>query len=426
MAIALGIAGLVILIIFAAFLAAAETALVRVSRIRVKYLVEKKVDKAAKLDQLIKDPDYFLPPLLLMVLVVQLTSASLATYVTTKITHNAGIGVMVGTLVIAIFMFVFGELVPKAVASHESERVALRLTRPVSFMTRLLHPVATLFQLMAKGILRVFTGESLKNELLISDEGEIRAMVTAAEEYDIIEMEEKDMIHSVFEFSDTMVREVMVPRPDMVTLPSTATIRKALNVAIEHGFSRIPVHGASLDDIVGILYAKDLIKYLQTGELDKQVSEAVRDAFIVPETKILSDLLRELRKRKVHIAMVVDEYGTVVGLATIEDLLEEIVGEIFDEFDREINLVEKIGEDRYRVDARVNLDDLNEILQIDLPDEEDVDTVGGLVLKVLGHLPVAGETLTYNGVAVRVEKVRNNRITKVLMDVRPPSTTEGE
>ncbi|HEY5494872.1 MAG TPA: hemolysin family protein [Candidatus Anoxymicrobiaceae bacterium] len=425
MAIALGIAGLVILVIFAAFLAAAETALVRVSRIRVKYLVEKKVDKAEKLDRLVRDPDYFLPPLLLMVLVVQLTSASLATYVTTRITGNAGIGVLVGTLVIAVFMFMFGELVPKAVASHESERVALRLTRPVAAMTWLLHPVASVFQLTARGILRLFTGESLKNELLVSDEGEIRAMVTAAEAHDIIEMEEKDMIHSVFEFSDTMVREVMVPRPDMVTLPAAATVKDALNLTIEHGFSRIPVYGSNLDEILGVLYAKDLIQYLQADELDKPVSQIVREAFIIPETKILSDLLRELRKRKVHIAMVVDEYGTMVGLVTIEDLLEEIVGEIFDEFDREINLFEKVEENRYRVDARVNLDDLNEILQIDLPDEEDVDTVGGLVLKVLGHLPVAGETFTYNGVAVRVEKVRNNRITKVLLDILPPSS-EGD
>jgi CBS domain containing-hemolysin-like protein len=251
-------------------------------------------------------------------------------------------------------------------------------------------------------------------------------MVTAAEEHDIIEMEEKDMIHSVFEFSDTMVREVMVPRPDMVALPATATVKDALNVTIEHGYSRIPVYGSNLDEILGILYAKDLIQYLQTSELDKPVSQVVRDAFIIPETKILSDLLRELRKRKVHIAIVVDEYGTVVGLVTIEDLLEEIVGEIFDEFDREINLVEKVEENRYRVDARVNLDDLNEILQIDLPDEEDVDTVGGLVLKVLGHLPIPGETLTYNGVAIRVEKVRSNRITKVLFDILPPAPEGGD
>ena len=425
MAIALGIAGLVILVIFAAFLAAAETALVRVSRIRVKYLVEKKVDKAEKLDRLVRDPDYFLPPLLLMVLVVQLTSASLATYVTTRITGNAGIGVLVGTLVIAVFMFMFGELVPKAVASHESERVALRLTRPVAAMTWLLHPVASVFQLTARGILRLFTGESLKNELLVSDEGEIRAMVTAAEAHDIIEMEEKDMIHSVFEFSDTMVREVMVPRPDMVTLPAAATVKDALNLTIEHGFSRIPVYGSNLDEILGVLYAKDLIQYLQADELDKSVSQIVREAFIIPETKILSDLLRELRKRKVHIAMVVDEYGTVVGLATIEDLLEEIVGEIFDEFDPEVRFIEKVSPNQYLIDGRLSIDELNELADSDLP-SEDVDSVGGLIMKALGEVPRPGSTFELDGVRFTVERVRNNRVSKVMIELIKPASQSGE
>lgn len=419
MAIALGIIALTILIVFTAFLAAAETSLLRVSRIRVRYLMEKKVPKADMLDKLIKDTDYFLPPLLLMVLVVQLTSASLATWLTTHITNNAGIGVTVGTLVIAVLMFIFGELVPKAVASHETESVALRLIRPVTWLAWLVHPFAWLFQMIALAILRLFTGESLRNEMLVADEGEIRAMVSAAEEHDIIEMEEKDMIHSVFEFSDTLVREVMVPRPDMITLPSTATVRDALVVTIDHGFSRIPVYGENTDDIKGVLYAKDLMQYLQAGDLNKPMLDIVREAFVIPETKVLSDLLRDLRKRKVHMAIVVDEYGTVVGLVTIEDLLEEIVGEIFDEFDREISLIEKVEDARYRVDARMNLGDLNEILQINLPEEEDVDTVGGLVLKVLGHVPIAGESFTYNGVAVRVEKVRNNRISKVLMDILP-------
>jgi putative hemolysin len=357
-----------------------------------------------------------------MVLIVQLSSASLATWITTRLTGSAGIGVIAGTLTIAMLMFIFGELIPKALASHETEKVALRVTGPVSLLARIVHPVSWLFQQVAAGILRIFTGESLRKDLLVADEGEIRAMVSAAEEHDIIEMEEKDMIHSVFEFGDTLVREVMVPRPDMVTLPATATVKDALVVTIEHGYSRIPVFGKDLDDIKGVLYAKDLMQYLRAGELEMAVSGIIREAFIIPETKVLSDLLRDLRNRKVHMALVVDEYGTVVGLATIEDLLEEIVGEIFDEFDHEIDLVEKVEDGKYRVDSRMNLDDLNEILHIDLPEEEDVDTVGGLVLKVLGHLPTAGETFTYNGVSLRVEKVRNNRISKVLMEIPPPAS----
>ena len=168
-----------------------------------------------------------------------------------------------------------------------------------------------------------------------------------------------------------------------------------------------------------MLYAKDLMSQLQEGKLDHQIRGLAREAFIIPETKVLSDLLKELQRRKVHIAIVVDEYGTVAGLVTIEDLLEEIVGEIFDEFDREVDLFEKIGEKRYRVDARLNLEELTEILQIDLPAEEGVDSVGGLVLKVLGHVPIPGESLVYNGMAVKVEKLRNNRISKVLIELLP-------
>lgn len=425
MTITLGFVGLFLLIVFAACLAASETALMRVSRIRVKYLVEKDVARARKLEKLIENPDYFLPPLLLMVLVVQLTSASLATWLTTKLTHNAGIGVAVGTVVLTVLMFIFGELVPKAAASHDSERYALAVARPIGFMSWLLHPLAVLFEYAARGVLRVLRRGPLPSEVMVRDEGEIKAMVTAAEEHDVIEVEEKDMIHSVFKFSDTMVREVMVPRPDMVTLAADATVKDALVLTIERGFSRIPVYSGELDKVEGVLYAKDLMLYLQEGNLTREVGGIAREAFVVPETKVLSDMLREFRSRKVHMALIVDEYGTVVGLVTIEDLLEELVGEIFDEFDMEIDLVEKLAESRYRVDARISIDDLNEVLQISLPKEEEIDTVGGLVFKVLGHVPVKGEAFDYNGVSIKVELVRNNRVVKVLLSTTEPAAGSG-
>lgn len=417
MVIVIGIIILVLLLVAAGYLAASETALMRVSRIRVRYLVEKKVKKADKLEKLIEDPDRFLPALLLLVLLVQLTSASLATWLTERLTHNAGIAVVVGTAVVTVFMFIFGELVPKAAASHESERVALSVTTPVTVLSRILRPIAIVFEWVAVRILKLVGRETEVVDWLVSEEGEIKAIVTAAEEHDVIEEEEKEMIHSVFEFSDTLVREVMVPRPDMAVLPSEATVKEALLLVVEHGYSRIPVYGDNIDRIIGVLYAKDLLVHLQKGNVDQTIRSLLREALFVPETKVLSDLLKELQKRKVHMAIVVDEYGSVVGLVTIEDLLEEIVGEIFDEYDREINLVEKLDERRFRVDARVNIDDLNEILLTDLPKEEDVDTVGGLVLKVLGHVPVPGETLEYNGVRIRVERVRDNRIYKVQMEI---------
>jgi len=416
MSIALGVVALVALIAMAAYLAASETALMRVSLIRVRYLVEKKVSKAERLERLVEDPDWFLPPLLLMVLAVQLSAASLATWIATRISHNPGIGVILGTAVVTILMFIFGELIPKAAASHNSEKVALRVTRFVTISSKLLRPIALLFQEAAKGVLRIFGISGATVELMVSDEGEIKAMVSEAERHDVIEEEEKEMIHSVFEFGDTVAREVMVPRPDMVTLPETATVRDALVLTIDYGYSRIPVYRESLDEVVGILYAKDLMKHLREGQLDTGIAGMARDAYFIPETKVLSDLLKELQKRKVHMAVAVDEYGTVTGLVTIEDLLEEIVGEIFDEFDREVELVEQLAPSKYSLDARVPIDDLNELIGTELP-SEDVDTVGGLVLKVLGEVPKQGESLVFSGVAFTVEKVKNNRISKLIVEI---------
>src|SRR5450756_939076 len=416
MAVVWALIALVVLILIAAYMAASETALMRVGRIRVRYLAEKKVRNAEKLERLVKDPDRFLPALLLMALVVQLTSASLATWVTTKLTHNAVVGVAVGTAVITAMLFTFGELVPKAAASHSSERVSLSVVGTITFLSKPLRPLALVFEWIAVGFLKLFRIEKLKGEMFVTDEGEILTMVTAAEEHDVIEEEEKEMIHSVFEFGDTIAREVMVPRPDMITLPADATAEDALHSTMEYGFSRIPVFKDSVDNIVGLLYAKDLIKLLRKGQLGHAVGDMVREAYFIPETKRLGELLRELQERKVHMNIVVDEYGTVVGLVTIEDLLEEIVGEIFDEFDREVKLVEHVGPKRFRVDARMNMDDLNELLGFEIP-HEDVDTVGGLVFKVLGKVPVPGDAFVYHGVSFKIEKVRDHRISEVMLEV---------
>jgi putative hemolysin len=416
MAVVLTLIALVLLILLAAYLAASETALMCVSRIRVRYLSEKKVRNAPKLERLIRDPDWFFPTLLMTALVVQLTSASLATWLTTKLTNNAAAGVVVGTASITAMMFIFGELVPKAAASHDPENVALRVTRGITLLSILLRPVALALEWIAAGVLWLLRVEKYKGEMIVRDEGEILTMISAAEEHNVIEEEEKELIHSVFEFGDTVAREVMVPRPDMVTLPADATVEDALKLTMEYGFSRIPVFRNSVDNIVGLLYTKDLIERLRKGEVDHPVGDMVREAYFIPETKRLGELLRELQKRKVHMNIVVNEYGTVVGLVTIEDLLEEIVGEIFDEFDHEVKLVERVGPKRFRVDARMNMDDLNELLGFELS-HEDVDTVGGFVFKVLGKVPFPGDEFLYQGVSFRVEKVRDHRISKVMVEL---------
>ncbi len=416
MPVIVGIVILVALLVLAAYLAASETSLMRSSRIRVRYLVEKKVRKAQILENLIQKPEHFLPSLLLMVLIVQLTSASIATWLVTRISGNAGVGVAVGTALITVMMFIFGELIPKSLASHDSEKIALKVVKPVVFIERVLRPISFVLEGLARVIMRVFLRKELTVDAIVHDEGEIKAMVSAAEENNVIEEEEKDLIHSVFEFGDMIVREVMVPRPDMVTLPIDATVRDALVLVIENGFSRIPVYEGNLDSISGILYAKDLLLNLKEGKLDQEIRGLIREAYFIPETKRLGDLLRELQKRKVHMAIVVDEYGTVTGLVTIEDLLEEIVGEIFDEYDREVKLIEEIYPGKYTLDARLSIDDLNELMNTDIP-SEDFDTVGGLVLKILGEVPKPGASFVLNGLVFTVEKVRNNRISKVTVEV---------
>ncbi len=413
---ALGLIAMLVLTLLAAYFAACETALMRVSRIRVRYLVEKKVKKADELKRLLDKPDFFYPTILLLVTAVQLTAASLATWLTIRLTHNTGLGVAIGTVFITALMFIFGELVPKSAASHNSEGIALWVTRPVTLLSRIFRPLTWLLELIASGVLMLFGRKIDLNEGIITEEGEIKALVSFAEEQDVIEEEEKEMVHSVFEFSDTLAREVMVPRPDMVTLPADSSMKEALVTVMEYGHSRIPVYMGELDNIAGVLYAKDLMAHLLEDKLDHPIKDILRKAIVIPETKVLSELLNDLKKRKVHMSIVVDEYGTVVGLVTIEDLLEEIVGEIFDEYDLEVNLVEKIDDRHYRVDARMNLEDLSEILPVDIPGPADIDSVGGLVLKVLGHLPIAGETFVYNGISVKVEKLRNNRITKVALE----------
>ncbi|MEA2685354.1 MAG: magnesium and cobalt exporter, family, partial [Actinomycetota bacterium] len=245
-------------------------------------------------------------------------------------------------------------------------------------------------------------------------ESELLATVDVATEGEVIEREERRLIHSIIEFGDTVVREVMVPRPDMVAVEARATVEDALEVALAAGYSRIPVYEQGIDDIVGILYTKDLIRASHDGKGDEPVRELVRPANFVPETKRVAELLPEMQKHKQHMAIVVDEHGGVAGLVTLEDLIEELVGEIVDEYDVEEVPVEDLGDGGYRVNARMQIDELEELLQVSLP-EGDYDTVGGLLLDLLGHVPAEGESVNFDGHRMTAEKVQGRRIGRVLI-----------
>jgi len=323
-------------------------------------------------------------------------------------------GELISTAAMTILLFVFAEVTPKTWAVQQTDRVALRVAPILVSINRLAGPIASMLVRVAYVIM---PGRGLPQGPLMTEE-DIRAMAEVASEEESIEEEEKELIHSIFEFGDTLVREVMVPRPDMVVAPVTASLQDVMDLILKRGYSRIPVYRGELDEIVGVVYAKDLLRHLHAGKADLPIEKIMREPYFVPETKKVSDLLREMQQRRVHIAIVLDEYGSVAGLVTIEDLLEEIVGEIADEYDREEQPFERIDDDTYRVDGRVPIDEVNDLLDVELPQDE-WDTVAGLMYGLLGSVPTQGETVDFDNLTFTAEKVQGRRIAKILINRRP-------
>ena len=402
---------IVALLLFAAFLAMAETAIARVSRVKALHLEQEKRKGAASLVKVVEDPAPYLNIVLLLTLLCHITATVLATALALRTFDDAGEAI--AAVGMTVLIFVFAELAPKTYSVQFTERAALWVGRPVYLLGRLLQPVGRSLLLISNAVMVVLPGKGLPKGPFVSEE-EIRHLVDVAEEEEEIEEEERTLIHSVFEFGDTVVREVMVPRPDMIAIPSSWTIDEALEKIIEVGYSRIPIYEGDTDNIIGLLYAKDLLKRVHEGKKTVKLSSLGRAPTFVPEQKKVSELLREMQDQRVHMAIVVDEYGGTAGLVTIEDLIEEIVGEIVDEYDKEEPLVEPIDENTIRVDAKMPIDEVNEMLSVELPHEE-WDTVGGLVFALTGRVPTPGEKVRYDSVEFTTERVTGRRIQKVII-----------
>jgi CBS domain containing-hemolysin-like protein len=329
------------------------------------------------------------------------------------------LGEWVATVGMTVILFVFAEVVPKTYAVLHTDRVALWLAPLCVWLARVFGPVAILLVKVANVIM---PGKGLPKGPFVTEE-EIKALAEVASEESEIEEEEKELIHSIFEFGDTLVREVMVPRPDMVVAPVTASLNDVLDLILKRGYSRIPVYKGELDNIVGVVYAKDLLRHLHAGKANVPIEKIMREPYFVPETKKVSELLREMQQRRVHIAIVLDEYGSVAGLVTIEDLLEEIVGEIADEYDREEQQFEKIDDNTYRVNGRVPIDEVNELLDVELPKDE-WDTVAGLMYGLLGEVPTQGQAVDFDNLTFSADKVQGRRIQKVLISRKPAAREE--
>jgi putative hemolysin len=350
---------------------------------------------------------------LLVVLVCQFTAATLVGVLLERL---GAIWVLAGTIAEVLLFFVFAEVAPKTYAVQHPEQAALRVT-PLLWALTNFRPLRALSRALIGFANVVLPGKGLRQGPYVTEE-EIRTMADVAAEEDAIEVEERRLIHSIFEFGDTVVREVMVPRPDMVCVEVDATLEEALRIAIERGFSRLPACEGGSDNVVGLLYLKDLVRRVREGAGGVLARDLVRPAVFVPEQKRVAELLREMQKEKFHMAIVIDEHGGTAGLVTLEDLLEEIVGEIVDEYDIEEPAVEHLPDGSLRVPGRTPIDDVSEELGVELPDTE-WDTVSGLVFNLLGHVPEEGETVRFQNLELRTERVQGRRIQSVIIRKLP-------
>jgi putative hemolysin len=416
---------IVILLAVSGMFALAETSLVRMTRIKAKAMVDEKRRGARQLARLIENPAKFLNPILLLVLICQLVSATLVGVVAEHVL--GGLGVLVGAAFEVIVIFVFFEAVPKNWAVHNPERAALFSAPIVSVVTRF-PPIRFVSSLLI-GLANLIIGQSNDSgdgirPSYITD-SELKAMADVAHEENVIEHEERTFIHSIIDFGDTVAREVMVPRPDMVTVEGDKSVTVALEMALEAGFSRMPVHNGQIDDIEGIAYTKDLVRAERVGKGEQHVRESARPAVFVPESKEVSALLREMQEKKIHMAIVVDEYGGTAGLVTLEDLLEELVGEIVDEFDVEEPTVEQHPDGSIVVSARYAVDDADDLLGAELP-QGTWDTVGGLLLDLAGRVPDEGDSVEVDGFRLTALEVQGRRIGRVRIEPTRPRRSDTE
>ncbi|MCZ7530569.1 MAG: hemolysin family protein [Acidimicrobiia bacterium] len=410
----------VVLFLISIVLAVAETAFVRMSRIRAMALEEDGRRGAARLVTMLEHPEQTLNVVLLVVLITQLTTATLVGVLLER--SFGALGVVVGIFVQISAFFVLGEVAPKTYAVQHTDKAALRVSGLLWALTRFppLHFGSAIFIKLANLVL---PGKGLREGPFTSEE-EILTMADVAADELVIEREERQLIHSIFEFGDTLVREVMVPRTDMIAVEADGSIDEALDTAIEHGFSRLPVFSENRDNIIGLVYLKDMVA-ARAGDEAVGVRSVMRQATFVPEQKRVAELLREMQTDQFHMAVVLDEYGGTSGIVTLEDLLEEIVGEIVDEYDVEEPRVERLDDATIRVAGATHVDEVAEELGVDLPDDE-WDSVGGLVLNLLGHVPVAGESVSLRGLTFSVERVQRRRIVRVLIRRTEPMAESNE
>lgn len=396
------------LLFSSAFFSASETALMSLSKIRIRHMVEEKIKGAETVSTLVNNPSKLLGAILVGNNIVNIGASALATSLAIDYFGSSGVGIATG--IMTILVLIFAEITPKSLAADNSEKVALKVASIITFFTKILGPVITILIKFTNIIIKGLGGKVDKVQPFITEE-ELRTMVHVSHEEGVLESEEKQMIYNVFEFGDTQVKDVMIPRTDMVAVEINATYDDIINIFQEEQFSRIPVYQGITDNIVGILYVKDLIFY----EGDKNsfdINEHMRETYFTFEFKRTTELFEKMREKRIKFAIVLDEYGGTAGIITLEDIIEEIVGDIQDEYDQHEKEIEVIREDEYIVDGSMKIDLVNELLGINIETEE-FDSIGGFVVGEFGRLPKIGETKEYNNIKFIIENIDKNRIDKL-------------
>ena len=410
-------------IILSAFFSSTETALFSLNKLQLKKMQKEEENnwRVQSIVRLLDDPQKTLISILIGNMFVNITASSLATYLAIKLIGNIGIGIASGTMIFTIL--VFGEIVPKSLAVANAEAISKKVARPIEIISTGLFPLIKLFKVVISALYYFFGKKSVREKKEITEE-DLITLIDAGKDEGVIKEEENEMIRNIFEFGDTMVKEVMIPRVDMACISSDTKLGVILKLIKKMGHSRIPVYEETIDNIIGILYAKDLLGIYEQWYTSKEkfdLKVITREAYFVPENKKIDELLDIFQKDRIQIAIAIDEYGGTAGLITMEDVVEEVVGEIIDEYDKEIKLFEMTGDNIVIADAIISIDKINEILNIEIP-ENDFETLGGFIFDLLGRVPKKGEKIKYQNFQMIIERVVKNRIRRVKIIKELPQT----
>lgn len=413
---------LIMLLLGSAFFSSSETALMAMNIAKIRQLEETEDKKDIdRLKDIVKNKlNDFLVTILLGNNIVNIAATAITTQLVGRLV-GGGQGIVLATFIMTTLILVFGEISPKSYAAQNAEKVALKTSRILQFLSTVFKPVLWIFTAISHIIIRIAGGEMQGVTAIVTEE-EIMSLVDVGEEEGVVKHQEREMIEGVFEIDESDVSDVMIPRIDIIAVEDDINLKEVIDVVIDKGHSRIPVYKESVDNIIGVVYAKDLLKLAKStnGDLEHlSIKDILHEAYYIPEGKKLSKLLKELQIKKVHMAIVLDEYGGTEGLVTIEDILEEIVGEIFDEFDFEEKKVDKIGDNKYIIKGDLDLEEIEDFFDIEFSedDKEDYDSIGGFIFNTLDRVPKNGDVVSHTNVNFIVKKVMKRRIKEVFVEI---------